>query len=185
MTCSNTDFGRVYQQHVDRLYAFLVYRVADRATAEDLTQLTFERALRAWAQFDPQRGSEITWLMAVARSVLADHFRRAVNRVRTRDPESIAESELPVLPGPEVQHSGSPELAAAVARLSEREREVIALRFGGDLDAAGIAHLLGLTPANVHQILSRSLRRLRAILEQDQPLSPRLAAVPPHTLAAA
>jgi RNA polymerase sigma factor (sigma-70 family) len=173
---SNTDFGPVYEDHVDRLYAFLAYRVADRATAEDLTQLTFERALRAWAQFDPQRGSELTWLVAIARNVLADHFRRAVNRFPALDADALLDSELPILPGPEAQHAGSPELVAALAQLAEREREVIALRFGGDLDAAGIAHVLGMSPANVHQILSRSLRRLRTLLEQKAAAARALAA---------
>ena len=46
--------------------------------------------------------------------------------------------------------------------LQQREREVLALRFGADLRAAEIAGLLDLTEANVHQIVSRALRRLRA-----------------------
>lgn len=167
MTASITEFGRVYEDHVDRVYAFLAYRASDRATAEDLTQLSFERALRAWTQFDPSRGSELTWLLAIARNLLADHYRRASNRLPAIDADSLGEDELPVLAGPETHHAGSPQLLAALAQLGEREREVIALRFGGDLDANGIAHVLGLTPGNVHQILSRSLRRLRALLEQD------------------
>lgn len=60
-----------------------------------------------------------------------------------------------------------PALAAALAGLSEREREIIALRFGGDMSGAEIAAETGLTLANVQQILSRSLRRLRAALEES------------------
>ncbi len=58
-----------------------------------------------------------------------------------------------------------PDLARALERLGERERELIALRFGGDMTGAEIAEMTGLTLANVQQILSRSLRRLRAELE--------------------
>lgn len=64
-----------------------------------------------------------------------------------------------------------PDLAAALARLPEREREIIALRYGGDLTGPEIAALTGLSLANVQQILSRSLRRLRADLEGPTALS--------------
>ncbi len=48
----------------------------------------------------------------------------------------------------------------------ERERELIALRFGGELTGPEIAELTGLSLANVQQILSRSLRKIRAKLEE-------------------
>ena len=56
------DFARVYEEHVWIVYGFLAYRLRDQAAAEDLTQATFEHALRAWSRFDPRRGSERTWL---------------------------------------------------------------------------------------------------------------------------
>ena len=58
-----------------------------------------------------------------------------------------------------------PELERALASLNDRERELIALRFGGDLTGPEIAALTGLSLANVQQLLSRSLRRMRASLE--------------------
>ena len=57
MNRGQADFARVYDDHVWRVYGFLAYRVRDRAVAEDLTQSTFERALRAWSRFDPRRAS--------------------------------------------------------------------------------------------------------------------------------
>jgi RNA polymerase sigma-70 factor (ECF subfamily) len=62
-----------------------------------------------------------------------------------------------------------PELHAALARLSGRERELLALRFGGDLRSPEIAQVTRLTTANVQQILSRALRKLRASLEPPDP----------------
>jgi RNA polymerase sigma factor (sigma-70 family) len=69
------------------------------------------------------------------------------------------------VPGPEDRYEGSAELAAALAQLGDRDREVIALRYGGDLKGPEVAELLGITLANVQQILSRSLRKLRSTLE--------------------
>lgn len=154
-------FARVYDDQVWRVYAFLAYRVRDRDLAEDLTQTTFEHALRAWGRFDPSRGSEATWLMAIARNVLIDHMRRD----RPGQTESLDEQVLPTVAGPEERTSGSAELLTALRQLPERDQEVVALRFGGDLTGAQIAEALDLSLANVQQILSRSLRKLRSMLD--------------------
>jgi RNA polymerase sigma-70 factor (ECF subfamily) len=161
MDRANSDFARAYEEHVWRIYGFLAYRLRDRETAEDLTQLTFERALRAWSRFDPRRASVSTWLIAIARNLLIDHHRRD----RSNRLEPIDERLGPTVAGPEERFTTSPELIEALAQLSERDREVVALRFGGDLTGPEIAALLDLSLANVQQILSRSLRKLRFLLE--------------------
>jgi RNA polymerase sigma-70 factor (ECF subfamily) len=154
----------VYDEHVWRVYGFLAYRIDDRHTVEDLTQATFERALRAWGRFDPRRASEQTWLLSIATNLVIDHRRRD----RTVLVEAIDDRWLAPSAGPEERALGSPELAGALAELTEREREVLALRFGGDLTGAEIAGVLGLSLANVQQITSRALRKLRTLLGQER-----------------
>jgi RNA polymerase sigma-70 factor (ECF subfamily) len=157
------DFATVYDRHVWHVYGFFGYRLTSRQEVEDLTQLTFERALRAWKRFDPARASVLTWLLAIARNLLIDHFRRSGPLpVDPLDdlPELVGSAE-----GPGV--GLAPELENALETLGGREREIIALRYGGDLTGPEIAEIMGLTLANVQQILSRSLRRLRAELEGD------------------
>jgi RNA polymerase sigma factor (sigma-70 family) len=164
MSRADSGFARVYREHVFRVYGFLAYRVHDHALAEDLTQATFERALRSWPKFDPARASERTWLLAIANNLLIDHYRR--ERVRSREP--IDERVIPFVGGPEERFDSSPELLDALAQLGQRDREVLALRFGGELTGRDIAALLGISSSNVHQILSRSLRKLRRLLEPGQ-----------------
>jgi RNA polymerase sigma-70 factor (ECF subfamily) len=153
-------FSRVYDEHVWRVYGFLAYRLQDRYAVEDLTQATFERALRAWSRFDPRRGSERTWLLSIAANLLADYRRRD----RSVLVETIDDRWLAPAAGPHERVLGSSELSDALAELTEREREVLGLRFGGDLTASEIAPILGLTLANVQQITSRALRKLRTLL---------------------
>jgi RNA polymerase sigma-70 factor (ECF subfamily) len=153
------DFATVYDDEVWNVYGFFAYRLRSVADAEDLTQRTFERALRAWGRFDPERASVRTWLLSIARNLLIDHYRADVwGRQQAIDevPEGQLGSELA-----EPRLGMEPDLAASLATLTPRDREIIALRFGGDLAGTEIAEITGLTLANVQQILSRSLRRLR------------------------
>ena len=159
------EFADVYSEHVWRIYGFIAYRVSSRSDAEDLTSQTFERALRAWSQFDPRRAGVATWLIAIARNLVIDFYRR--DRSDANEPLGDTDSRhLPAVDGPEQSLGIDPALAAALAGLAPRDREVVALRYGGDLTGPEIAELTGLTLANVQQILSRSLRRMRAELER-------------------
>lgn len=155
----------MYDAHLSRVYAFFAYRLGDAGDAEDLTATTFERAVRHSARYDAKRASVSTWLMAIAQNVLIDHFRHHARR-----PERLTDgADLDELPQAEARDRGpslglEPELEAALARLPERDRLIVALRFGADLRAKEVAAVTGLTEANVHQVLSRSLRRLRDAL---------------------
>lgn len=151
------DFSAVYEQHVRQIYGFFAYRIDSRETAEDLTQQTFERALRAWERYDPRRAQHTTWLHAIARNILIDHLR--ADRSRAVKPLDEEAERL----GAEDAHDLGlrPELERALAKLGDREREILALRFGADLTGDQIAVVTELSLANVQQILSRSLRRLR------------------------
>src|SRR3954453_22357831 len=94
-----------YAAHADQVLAFLRYRMLSRADAEDLTQLTFERALRAWDRFDPARASARTWLLAIAHNLLIDHYRSGRSDRQEPLPEGEAADAL-------IGHEDDPEAIA-------------------------------------------------------------------------
>lgn len=160
---SSDDLVRVYRDHVDAVFAFFAYSL-NRQGAEDLTSATFEKVLKAWRRYDPTKASERTWIMAIARNVLNDHYRRSVHRdaaVSTDHHPQLL--DLEIAPDWEQVVLDADELRALLSPLSERERDVLSLRFGADLPAAEVAALLELSADNVHQISSRALRRLRTV----------------------
>jgi RNA polymerase sigma factor (sigma-70 family) len=159
------DFVDAYEEHVYDVYGFLAYRAGSRQEAEDLTQETFERALKAWPRFDPARSEARTWLLVIARNTYIDSRRRQSARPRETP---IEELDLGGAEDTEARLGVEPELAAAIRRLSRREREAIALRFGGDLRVAEVAEVLGVSVANAQQILSRALKQLRSMLGAGQ-----------------
>src|SRR5918994_6131908 len=108
------ELAELYEEHVWGVYGFFGYRVPSRADAEDLTQFTFERAMRAWGRFDPDRASARTWLMSIANNLLIDHYRR--DRTTRQEPLEDHRSRRELIT--EDPDSGlSPELAAALEEL--------------------------------------------------------------------
>jgi RNA polymerase sigma factor (sigma-70 family) len=150
------------QPLIRRVYAYVAYRIGDGADAEDVTSATFERALRYRESFDPHRGDAVSWLIGIARRCIADA------KLRTDTPTD----NLPELPGEaydDLAHNRL-DLRAALERLDERDRELLALRYGADLTARQIAELLELKTNAVEVALHRALARLREGLE---PLGPK------------
>lgn len=145
---------------IRRLYAYVAYRIGDGPAAEDVTSETFERALRYRSSFDPRRGDATSWLIGIARRCIAD--------AALRRELPTAELGERAVEGHEEDALRRIELAAAVARLDERERELVALRYGADLTARQIGELLGLRTNAVEVALHRALARLRAMLEADE-----------------
>ena len=161
---AETSFAQVAEEHLDAVYAFLLYLTGDRAVAEDLTSETFERALGRWRRFDPRRGTAKTWLCQIARSAALDHF-RSESRRRRREENYAAQD---VAAGDAAFGEGlSPELEAALHSLSPGEREVIALRVICDLDGDTAARVLGISRTACSTRLSRALRKLEEKVRDD------------------
>lgn len=156
-------FDRLYQEHAEGLYAYLRWLCGDAGVAEDLLADVFERVLRSGRRYDPRKGSETTWLYAIAVNRVRDHGRRiaaerrAVARMSTEaDRRDVRAMETTV--------ALRDEVAGALEVLTADEQEVIALRFGADLTVAQVAAALGEPQTTVEGRLYRGLRKLRGEL---------------------
>ena len=152
-------FAQAAEDHLDDVYGYLAWFTGDRAVAEDLAAETFERALRLWHRFDPDRGSARTWLCQLARTVALDHFRSEKRRLRREQlvaPLERIDSQF--------ADSFTPELESALRALTAGEREVVALRVLLDLDASTAARVLGISPTNCTTRLTRALHKLEEAL---------------------
>jgi RNA polymerase sigma factor (sigma-70 family) len=154
---------------IRRVYAYVAYRIGDGPDAEDVTSDTFERALRYRKSYDASRGEPSSWLLGIARRCIDDLFTHRLEVVE-KPPESSAPGDL------EQDAARRLELAAAMSGLGERDRELIALRYGADLTARQIGEVLGLQTNAVEVALHRALGRLREALDEREPSVPSAAA---------
>jgi RNA polymerase sigma-70 factor (ECF subfamily) len=154
-------FDALYRETASDVFAYVLTLVRDRAAAEDVTALTFERAYRRQAAFDAKRGTQRAWVFGIARNAALDELRA---RKRTAalhvDPEDPSTNDTP----PEDDDEAALRRAtvrAALAQLDPRERELIALKFHAGLDNAEIAKVLGISVANAGTRVHRAVTRLR------------------------
>jgi RNA polymerase sigma-70 factor (ECF subfamily) len=155
---------------IRRVYAYVAYRVGDGPDAEDLTSETFERALRYRKSYDPKKGEPVAWLLGIAKRCIEGRGPRS--EFASEDADHASTSDL------EEETVRRLTVAGAVRTLDERDRELIALRYGADLTARQIAELLGARTNAIEVALHRALGRLRATFtagDEDEPVRKREA----------
>jgi DNA-directed RNA polymerase specialized sigma24 family protein len=145
-----------------RIYAYLIFRLRQPLEAERLTQLSFQRLWQEAAVGREIAGDPYLPTFAIARTVLAE-TPRSRGAVRFSPPTHAEGAPSGI----------SNELAIALGRLHGRERDALALRFGGELSVGEIAELLDRTPADVKQRLARGIRGLidLGVLPDEKPAS--------------
>jgi RNA polymerase sigma-70 factor, ECF subfamily len=152
-------FGRIYREHVGRVYALCVRLTADRVFAEQLTQDAF---VRAWERIATYRGesSFAAWLRRLTINVVMAERRAASRRERrvvTADDETLAEAPL------ERSDDADIDLERAIARLPEGARTVFVLHAIEGYQHDEIAELTGIAEGT-----SRAhLHRAREILKKE------------------
>ena len=143
---------------IRRVYAYVAYRIGDGPDAQDVTSETFARALRYRDTFDASKGTPISWLIGIARRCVDESFHQA-RPVLDSPPDREAAGDLAADTVERLT------MQAAVSRLDERDRELIALRYGADLSARQIAQRLEMSTNAVDVALHRARTRLREELE--------------------
>jgi RNA polymerase sigma-70 factor (ECF subfamily) len=147
----------LYDKALPVVYGYFVRRCSDRGTAEDLTSETFLAAMDA-ARRDVSPVITLPWLIGVARHKLADHYRRRHDRFTVPVPETPEPAE----PFDDWDAELDRIVAeAALSRLPEHHRLVLALRYLDDRSVPECAELIGRTVHATEALLVRARRAFR------------------------
>lgn len=153
-------FDLLYRESRDDVYAYVASLLRDGPAAEEVTATAFERAYRKRNRFDPKRGERRAWLFGIARNAALDELRRRGRQAElATEPEDLAATAA----AQETAEQSARRLAVAagLARLEPRERELIALKFFAGLNNAEIAGVLGVSASNAGTKLHRAVTKLR------------------------
>ena len=169
----NTDaFGRIFDEYAGPIYRFIASRVNRPSDAEDLTQLVFVKALEALPRYEARGVPFGGWLFRLARNAIID-------QARTR-----REHLSLVVATTRVSEEASPEaaaflrddldrVAAALAELTDDQREVIELRFFAGLSVAETAEAMDRQDGTIRGLQFRAIGALRRSLgiESARPMA--------------
>jgi RNA polymerase sigma-70 factor, ECF subfamily len=153
------DWDAICTQQLPGVYNFFRYRVRNNTIAEDLTSRTFEKAWRARNSYRSEMAPVEAWLLSIARNVVVD-YRRTLHE---HAPLELALEE-PAAGTPEddeSQRSDFAHLAVLVARMPDREQELLSLKYGAGITNRDIAQVTGLSESNVGTIIHRAVQKLR------------------------
>jgi RNA polymerase sigma-70 factor (ECF subfamily) len=159
--------------HRTAVRAFVLKFVGDEALADDITQQAYLRAHKTDAGLR-NASSEKSWLFSIALNTVRDHY-RANKRTPAVAPDPAILDRLPSGDEPEhaiLQAEMSSCVAEYVMRLSDQQREVVAMHDMAGLKHAEIGSILGVSEANSRVLLHRGRAALRELLERGCVLSP-------------
>ena len=145
------------ERHSARVHAYLVRYTRSREDADDLLQETWIRVARSARRFDPARRFR-TWLYGIATNLGRDLFRRRGSRARGL---LDAAAQAQATPPPEAGIAERRELRERIAKLPERMREVVLLRYFEGMNEAEMSAALGIARGTVKSRLHSALGRLR------------------------
>jgi RNA polymerase sigma-70 factor (ECF subfamily) len=152
-------FEDLYRNTFPRVYAYVASMLRDRAAAEDVTALAFERAYRKRSRFSARRGSPEAWVFGIARNAALDELRKLKRRAHLEGEPADVWS-----PGPDEEAERAfrrDQVRLALASLDPRDRDLVALKFTGGLANGEIARVLGISETNVGSRLFRAVEKLR------------------------
>jgi len=156
---TEADWDALYAEQLPRVYNFFRYRVGDGPDAEDLASETFERAWRARHRYRRDLAAFTTWLLTIARNLAVDHYRRRRDQAPLEEAAHVPGGKTPEEIA--VERSDVARLSRLLEGLPERERELVALKYGAELTNRAIARVSGLSESNVGTILHRTVETLR------------------------
>lgn len=165
------------------MYRYALSRVADTETAEDLVQEALVAALKAFERFQG-RSSIKTWLIAILKRKIVDHYRRRSNQQTTDDIETVAQNidqlfddtghwrvkpnEWTVNPGSAYEQNEFMDvLSSCLSKLPPRLSEIFMLREFEEMSTGDICQQLSITESNSWVMLYRARMQLRGCLEEN------------------
>lgn len=161
---SEKNLAGLFQEYYPRIYNYLRYRVNSVDDAEDLIGVVFEKAYTHRDQFDSEKGAFSTWLFRIAHNTLANFYRTHQRRSAWESESGLPPDLVTPEPSPEsqvLQKEALAQLMQGIEHLSERDQEIISLKFAGRLGNKEISEIMNIKEKTVSVVLLRAVRRLR------------------------
>ena len=163
-TCS---LASMYDRYHKNVYNYIAFRINNHHDAEELASDVFVKAIQGWKSYDhnfPMEG----WLIGIAKNVVTDYLRKIMRRkfltfdsilelaTADRQPEEVV-----------VINEDCKKLMSAMARLRDKERQILSMKFATELKHSEIAVILKISESHVGVTVHRAINKLKKFMEED------------------
>ncbi len=165
---SDFDFTEFYNEYFPRIYNYVCYRVSNYSDADDLTSMIFYKLFEKRSFYSADKAPLFAWVFSIARNAVTDYYRRRERNIHT-PLETIEDIVAPGLSPVDIAEYNEvrQQLKRALTFLTDRERDLIALKFWSGMTNREIAKVTGLSENNIGVILFRTMRRMRNFMEHQ------------------
>jgi RNA polymerase sigma-70 factor (ECF subfamily) len=155
-------FAQLYEEHFDKIYRYVTFKIGNETEAEDVTQQVFLSALKSISLFKWKGIPFSAWLFRIAHNKVVDYLRRKKHTTVSLDESLTSNDNNPQLV---IEHKMDiEELLWATKQLTKAQREVISLRFAGELPIAQVAKTMGKSQGAVKALQHSAIVALRKTL---------------------
>ena len=155
-------FAQLYEEHFDKIYRYVTLKIGNETEAEDMTQQVFLNALQSISSFKWKGVPFSAWLFRIAHNQVVDYLRSKKRTTVPLDESPASNDNNPQLVVE--QKLDIEQLLLATKQLTEAQREVISLRFAGELSIAQVAKAMGKSQGAVKALQHSAIVALRKTL---------------------
>jgi len=155
-------FAQLYEEHFDKIYRYVTLKIGNETEAEDMTQQVFLNALKSISSFKWKGIPFSAWLFRIAHNQVVDYLRSKKRTTVPLDESLVSNNNNPQLVVE--QKLDIEQLLLATKQLTGAQREVISLRFAGELPIAQVAKAMGKSQGAVKALQHSAIVALRKTL---------------------
>ena len=157
-------FTEIYESHFDKIYRYITVKINNPAEAEDLAQQVFVRAYKSISSYKYQGVPFTSWLFRIAHNIMVDFVRK-----ESKKPTVPLDENIQIMSNSDLEHETEVKFSLARVkeasnRLTEAQREVINLRFAGELSIAECAETMKKSEGAIKALQHSAIHALRKLL---------------------
>lgn len=154
----------IYTQYYDKVFGYVRSKIFNQDDAEDIVQNVFLKIYSNLDKYDQAKASISTWIYTITRNAVYDYMREKRDRPVFELTESEEDTESGAPDEAILNNEALEELACALEKLPQNQRDIIILLYYKKLDRKSVAEMFGMTYGQLRYLHDKALKRLGELL---------------------
>ena len=153
----------IFKEYHNKIENYIWGKVSDKYVAEDLASAVFLKICQKLEDYDDSKASISTWIYTIANNTVIDYYR--THKVSEEVPEDV--SSMGEIDDDLLNEEMLTELAEALQKIPERERNLLVYRYYDNMTLKDIAVKLGMSYANAKIVQAKAINHMRELISID------------------